>query len=55
MEDEDEIHFEVEDDFKEKIFQIYLIHFLVEDFLDEGKEDEDKLRDEVKILNMIFM
>ena len=56
MDEGDEIHFEdEEDDFSEKIFQIYLIHFLVEGFLEVDREDEDKQKDEEKILSMIYI
>lgn len=54
MVDEEEVHLEVvELDLGEKIFQIYLIHFLVDDFLEGGKELKGKQREEEKTLNMI--
>jgi hypothetical protein len=52
----DEIHFEEEeDDFREKIFQIYLTHFLVVVFEVEDNQVEDKQKDEEKTLNMIYI
>ena len=51
--EQEEIHFEVEDDFKEKIFQIYFHHFLVGVF--QGiQEEEDHENKKEKILNMIY-
>jgi hypothetical protein len=46
-----EILFEVEEvDFKEKIYEIYFLHFLVEDLDDKGEEVRgEALREEGKI------
>lgn len=52
LQDEQEILLGDQDDFREMIFQIYLIHFLVEVFR-ELQGDKDERREE-KIWNMIL-
>lgn len=51
-----EIHFEVEDDFRQKTWEIYFHHFLVEDFEDKVEDErEEVVREEVRIWNMIYI
>jgi hypothetical protein len=54
VEVEARLEVEPEDDFKEKIFQIYLTHFLGDDFREEDKDQEDRQKNEEKIWNMIY-
>lgn len=44
-----EIRLEDEEDFKQKIYEIYLTHFLVGDFDDNSEEDGEVVREEEKI------
>jgi hypothetical protein len=54
--EEDEVHLMVdEEDSKERIFQIYLTHFLEEDFLEADKQVEGKQKDDEKIWNMTYI